>query len=76
MSDADLLAIARSVAGAAQPDEQVEAYAVRSRDVDVKVFDGEVESLAVAEIAGVGVRVIAGQRQGYARRRNFRAVGE
>ncbi|MET0627038.1 MAG: TldD/PmbA family protein [Acidimicrobiia bacterium] len=66
MSDTDLLALARSVASAARGDEQIEAYAVRSRDVDVKVFGGEVESLAVAEIEGVGVRVIAGQRQGYA----------
>ena len=39
---------------------------MRSRDVDVKVFGGEVESLAVAEVEGVGVRVIVDQRQGYA----------
>ena len=66
MSDVDLLAVARSVAGGAREGEEIEAYAVRSRDVDVKVFDGEVESLAVAEIEGVGIRVIAEQRQGYA----------
>jgi PmbA protein len=66
VGDADLLAIARAVAGAARDGEQIEAYAVRSRDVDVKVFGGEVESLAVAEIEGVGIRVISGQRQGYA----------
>ena len=46
--------------------EQVEAYVVRSRDTDVKVFDGEVESLSVAEIDGVGVRVVVDGRQGYA----------
>jgi PmbA protein len=39
---------------------------LRSRDVDVKVFGGEVESLAVAEVEGVGVRVIVDARQGYA----------
>jgi PmbA protein len=66
VSDKDLLALARSVTVAARDGEQIEAYAVRSREVDIKVFDGEVESLAVAEIEGVGVRVIAGQRQGYA----------
>ena len=66
MTDVDLLELARRVAGAARAGEQVEAYAVRSRDVDVKVFGGEVESLAVAEIEGVGVRVIDGGRQGYA----------
>ena len=39
---------------------------LRSRETDVKVFDGDVESLAVAEIEGVGVRVIVDHRQGYA----------
>ena len=54
------------VAATRRAGEQIEAYAVRSRDVDVKVFDGEVESLAVAEIEGVGIRVIVDHRQGYA----------
>jgi len=66
VTDVDLLGVARRVAGDARPGEQVEAYVVRSRDVDVKVFDAEVESLAVAEIEGVGVRVVVDARQGYA----------
>lgn len=66
MTDVDLLAVARRVAGDARPGEQIEAYALRSRDVDVKVFGGDVESLAVAEVEGVGVRVIVDARQGYA----------
>jgi PmbA protein len=66
VTDVDLLALARRVAGAARAGEQIEAYVVRSRDVDVKVFDGDVESLAVAEVEGVGVRVVADRRQGYA----------
>ena len=66
MTDVDLLGLARRVAGDARAGEQLEAYALRSRDVDVKVFGGEVESLAVAEIEGVGVRVIVDSRQGYA----------
>ena len=66
MSDVDLLGVARRVAGEARPDEQIEAYALRSRDVDVSVFGGDVESLTVAEIDGVGVRVIVDARQGYA----------
>jgi PmbA protein len=66
VTDVDLLGVARRVAGDARPGEQVEAYVLRSRDVDVKVFGGEVESLAVAEIEGVGVRVIVDARQGYA----------
>jgi PmbA protein len=66
VSDLDLLALARSVAGTARRGEQIEAYAVRSRDVDVNAFEGEVESLATAEVEGVGVRVIVDHRQGYA----------
>src|SRR5262245_45884583 len=61
-----LLELARSLAGAARDGEQIEAYAVRSRDVDVNAFDGEVEPLATAEIEGVGVRVIVDHREGYA----------
>jgi PmbA protein len=66
MSDTDLLEVARRVAGAARPDEQVEAYVVRSRETDVEVFGGEVESLTTAVVEGIGVRVIADHRQGYA----------
>ncbi len=64
--NADLLEIARGVAAMARPGEQVEAYVLRSRDTDVQVFDGEVESLAVAEVDGVGVRLLLDHRQGYA----------
>ena len=39
---------------------------MRTRDTDVEVFDGEVESLTTASVEGVGIRVIAGQRQGLA----------
>jgi PmbA protein len=66
VTEVNLLELARRVAGAARANEQIEAYALRSRDVDVKVFDGDVESLAVAEVEGVGVRVIVDHRQGYA----------
>jgi PmbA protein len=66
MSDRDLLEIARAVASMAQPGEELEAYVIRSRETDVKVFDGEVESLAVAEVDGVGIRLLLDHRQGYA----------
>jgi PmbA protein len=66
VSDSDLLDVARRVAGAARPDEQVEAYVVRARETEVEVFGGEVESLTTAVVEGVGVRVIADHRQGYA----------
>ena len=63
---APLLALAREVAGGARSGEQVEAYVARSRQTEVKVFGGEVESLSVAEVDGVGVRVVVDGRQGYA----------
>jgi PmbA protein len=62
----DLLALARDLTARARSDEAVETYAFRSRDTDVRVLSGEVESLTVAEVEGVGVRVVTGGRQGYA----------
>ena len=50
----ELLDIARRVAATAGPGEQVEAYVVRSRETEVEVFGGEVESLTTAVIEGVG----------------------
>jgi len=61
-----LLALVRKIAGEAQPGEQVEAYAARSKGIDVKVFGGEVESLASENVEGVGVRVVVDGRQGFA----------
>jgi PmbA protein len=62
----DLFEIADLVVGAAQGDEQVEAYVARSRDTQVRVYEAEVEQLSVAESLGVGVRVIRDGRQGFA----------
>jgi PmbA protein len=62
----DLLDLATRVAGWARPGEQVEAFVARGRDTDVQVFNGEVESLSSAESAGIGIRVVAGSRQGFA----------
>lgn len=62
----ELLEIAQRVVDAAAPGEQVEAYVLRTHETDVHVFGGEVESLSVAEIEGVGVRMIVDGRQGYA----------
>ena len=57
----DLLELASDIASRAVPGEQLEAYVSRTRETDVKVFDHAVESLTVAERAGVGVRVIVAQ---------------
>jgi PmbA protein len=72
VSDA-LIDVARRVAGAARDGEQVEAYVVRSRECEVKVHDGGVESLSVAETSGIGVRVVADRRQGIAWARSLDA---
>src|SRR5438067_2794397 len=62
----ELLAIAERVVAQARDGEQVEASVARARDSDVKVFDGEVESLSSAQTEGVGVRVVNDNRQGFA----------
>jgi PmbA protein len=66
MSDTDLLELATRVAGWARDGEQVEAYVGRGRETEVRVYEGEVESLSSAESAGIGIRVVADGRQGFA----------
>ncbi len=62
----DLLDIADRVVARAAADEQVEAVVVRGLDTEIKVYEGDVESLASAQSQGVGVRVIVAGRQGFA----------
>ena len=62
----DLLELCRRIATSASGGEQIEAYAVRTNECDIEVFDGHVESLSVAGIEGVGVRVVNDGRQGFA----------
>jgi PmbA protein len=66
MNAETLVALVRKIAGEARPGEQVEAYAARSRGTEIKVFGGEVESLAAENVEGVGVRVVVDGRQGFA----------
>jgi PmbA protein len=61
-----LLDLASRVAGWARDGEQVEAYVARSRETEIQVFGGEVDSLSAAEAAGIGIRVVADNRQGFA----------
>jgi len=70
-SSHDLLALARRVAAQAQPGEQIEAYVARGLSTQVKAYGGEVESLTSAESFGVGIRVIADHRQGFAHAGTF-----
>jgi PmbA protein len=66
MPKEDLREIAARIAGWAKPGEQVEAYAMRARETDVRVHEGGIEKLSTAESEGVGIRVIADHRQGFA----------
>lgn len=61
-----LMDLAVQVAGWARDGEQVEAYVAEGTDTEVAVFDGEVESLSSAESSGIGIRVVKGNRQGFA----------
>lgn len=58
------------VVGWAGGTEEIEAYAAHSRDTDVEVFQGDIETLSSAETTGIGIRVVLpgadGARQGFA----------
>jgi PmbA protein len=60
---ADLCARAVQAAG---PSQLVEAYGQEGKRTQVRARAGEIESLTFAESRGVGVRVVAGGRLGYA----------
>lgn len=62
----DLLGIGDRLVGRSKPGEQVEAVVVHQRETEVRVYEAEIESFAAAESQGVGVRVIANGRQGFA----------
>ena len=46
--------------------EEMEVYATRSRDVNVRVFDGQVDDYRVSVEQGVGLRARFGGKVGYA----------
>lgn len=62
----DLGEIADVVVGWAGDGEQVEAVVGRSRHTEVRTYQADVESLSSAETMGVGIRVVVGDRQGFA----------
>ena len=70
----ELYAIADRLVARAEPGEQVEVVVAHSKDTEVRVYEGEIESLSVAESQGVGVRVVADQRQGFASAGTFDAA--
>ncbi len=62
----DLSALVERVVGLAGDGEAVEAYVARSHHTEVRAYEGHVESLSSADTEGIGIRVIAGGRQGFA----------
>jgi PmbA protein len=62
----ELERIAERLAGEAQGDEGVEAYAEQVTETSVSAYQGEVERLTSASSNGVGVRVVRAGRLGYA----------
>ena len=62
----EFLEIAERIVGWADSGEQVEDVVVHEREMEVRAYEGEVESLTVAESSGVGTRVIRDGRQGVA----------
>lgn len=61
----ELLELAQKVAAEASGSEQVEVYVAKGRETSIRVYQAGIEQLATAESAGVGVRVISGNRQGF-----------
>ncbi len=69
----DLLDIGDRVVAMARDGEQVEAVVSRGRETEIKAYEGEIESLSSAQSQGVGIRVIANGRQGFAYAATFDA---
>jgi PmbA protein len=63
---ADLAELAGAAVEAARDHEAVEAYAEEARRTEVTAHKGEVEGLTFADSRGVGIRLIANGRLGYA----------
>jgi PmbA protein len=62
----ELLAIGDRIVGWANDDEQLEAVVVRSRDTEIRAYEGAVEQLSSAQTQGVGIRVVRDRRVGFA----------
>jgi PmbA protein len=62
----DLGDLCRAALSAAADGEQAEAYAGWNRKTEVRARGGDVEALTSSESRGVGVRLVAGGRLGYA----------
>jgi PmbA protein len=63
---AELHELVRAAVAGAREGEQVEGFAEEGRHTEVSALRGEVEGMTFAESRGVGVRLIADHRLGYA----------
>jgi PmbA protein len=70
-----LLETTQRIVDRAGGEEEVEAFAMRSVETEVEALRGEVDQLSSAETRGLGVRVIADGRQGYASTADLSAEG-
>lgn len=61
----ELLDLAQRAVGLAGDHEAVEAFLTHEREFQVKVYDGEVDSLSSAEPRGAGIRVFSDGRVGF-----------
>lgn len=61
-----LLDIATRVANWANDHEQVEVFVAEESETEVRAYQGDIESFTSAKSQGIGVRVVAYGRQGYA----------
>lgn len=62
----ELLEMGDRIVAQARTGEEIEVVVGRGTSTEVRVYEGEVEQLTTASTGGVGVRVIADQRQGFA----------
>ena len=54
----ELHEIAAQVVAQATGTEEIEAFAARGTDTEIRIYDGEIESLSTATSAGIGIRVL------------------
>jgi len=66
MKPEDLLTLARSVVAQAADGEEIEVACSFGTSRNIRVYEGEVESLTTADNSGIGVRVLADGREGFA----------
>jgi PmbA protein len=66
MGPDELLALAQRVVDQARPGEEIEVACSFGQSRTIRVYQGEVESLTTADNTGIGVRVLAEGREGFA----------